>query len=114
MVEAFKQPEEKLAQGTWRCISCELKNYDALDKEKCTNCFTARKREELHKEQQPREQAKEIAREPERVVPEEEIPLGQSQWRCKTCTFINTVEDWTDSFYASCQMCVKKDNAIFD
>ena len=51
--------------------------YDALDKEACTNCYTPRKKEDFRKQklEQPGEQAAEIHKEPERAVPEEEVPL---------------------------------------
>ena len=47
------------------------------------------------------------------VAPEEEIPLDESQWRCKVCTYINTVENWTELAYANCQMCANQDLDIF-
>ena len=44
------KPEEKLARGVWRCSHCRFKMYDALDDDKCTNCYTRRKKQELPKE----------------------------------------------------------------
>ena len=46
-------------------------------------------------------------------VEEPDIPLDQSQWRCKQCTFINTVEDWKDVNESHCQMCHQKDQGIY-
>lgn len=83
--------------------------YDSLDAERCTNCFTLRRRAPL--DNQP--PAKEVEPAP-KVAPEEEIPLDQSQWRCKACTFINTVESWTDSYAALCEVCNVKDQDIYD
>ena len=35
----------------------------------------------------------------------EELKNQSAQWKCKKCTFINTVEFWTDDYYSRCSMC---------
>ena len=35
--------------------------------------------------------------------------MNENQWECKKCTFINTVEYWTDNHYSRCEMCGEMD-----
>jgi len=40
------------------------------------------------------------------------LPVTENQWECTKCTFINTVEYWTDDHYSKCSVCGSLDVEI--
>ena len=55
----------------------------------------------------------------ENVMPQAEIvepvaPQDPNKWACNTCTFENTINDWTDINESLCEMCQEQNNLILE